>query len=94
MARGAAKKPLTAEEVYQAMLAANEVIQMAHPSKGVRYITNTEFAIRMARARGYVDVEYEEETVKRPVVKAAEPKSEPKAKPEAPKSKVYGKGGE
>lgn len=91
MARGAAKRPETPEEMYQRMLADGEVIQMYHKSKGVRYIANTEKGIRVARMCGFVDVEYEEETVKRPVVKAAEPKA---AKPEAPKSKASGKGGE
>lgn len=53
-----------AEARYQAMLESGEVIQMYHPAKGTRYITNTDHAIDWARKRGYVDVEYEERVVK------------------------------
>ena len=59
-----------AEAAYQEQLKAGEVIQMIHEGKGVRYITNTERAIREARLRGYEDVQYEEEVVTLAVPKA------------------------
>ena len=91
MARGQVQRPETPDEMYQRLFEAGAVIQMYHPGKGIRYITNTEFAIAMARRRGYTDVEYVEETVKKPVVKAKEAEVEkPKA---AAKTESKFKGG-
>ena len=64
-----------AEAAFQKQLEAGEVIQMVHATKGVRYILSDERSVREARLRGWSDVEYEEEVVKRVVPKAkAEPK--------------------
>jgi hypothetical protein len=87
MARGQAKRPETPDEKYQRLMESGEVIQMFHHRLGVRYITNTEFGIRKARNCGFVDVEYVEETIKKPVARAAQPKPVDPPKPSGGKSK-------
>jgi len=85
MARRVSTKRETPNEKLARLFEAGEVIQMRHAGKGVRYITNTEGAIRAALARGYEHVEYAEKTVKEVLPKDAAPPAKPKRSPGRPK---------
>lgn len=89
-----------ASELYHAqrkerLVASGDCVWMIHAATGnPAAVRNDPTTIERKKLQGFVEAELVEEVVKRPVVKAASPKSEPKEKPEAPKSKVSGKGGE
>lgn len=84
------------DQRLQRLFDEGKVIQMLHPGKGVRYITNTPAKIEHAIKSGYEHVEYVEEVVKTPVPRAksaAAPKAEVEPKPAA-KKKTGTRGGE
>lgn len=88
------KRPERPDEKMRRLFEEGAVIEMHHPAKGVRYITNTEPAIDMAKRQGFAHVEYDEEVVRKPKVAASggdEPK--PKRGPGRPRKAQSGDGG-
>ena len=68
------------ERLMREKLEAGEVIEMAHPHRGVCYVENDPAAIVMKERQGFTHVTYTEETVKKAVV-SNEVKQMPKKRP-------------